>query len=196
MDTEGLPTYPKKGLKTHSLLGFLDEAGFSDRPNVRKTWAQKGKTPIVKTAGGWKNRSVIGAIIATAKGEKPRYFGSIKPKAVRSSDVISFLKNLKRHLYGQKLILFWDGLRAHTSKETTVYVESQYSWLAVKRTPTYAPEVNPAEYGWSSMKTKDMANTCSKTVIELDLRIRQSIKRLQRSPDTLQGFLRASGLFC
>lgn len=195
MDTEGLPSYPKKGLRTHSLLGFLDEAGFSDRPNVRKTWSQKGKTPIVKTAGGWKNRSVIGTIVTTPKGEKPRYFGSIKSKAVRSPDIIAYLKNLKRHLHGRKLILFWDGLRAHTSKETTAYVKSQSSWLTVERTPTYAPEVNPAEYGWSSMKTKDMANTCSKTTTELDTRIRKSFRRLQRSPDTLKGFLKASGLF-
>jgi transposase len=195
MDTEGLPPHPKKGVKTKSLVGFLDEAGFSDRPSVRKTWARKGKTPIVKTAGGWKSRSVIGTIVATAKGERPRYFGTIKQKAVRSSDIVEFLRNLKRHLHGKKLILFWDGLRAHTSKETTHYVESQSSWLAIERTPTYAPEVNPAEYGWSSMKTKDMANTCSKTTNELDQRIKKSIRRLQRSPQTLKGFLRASGLF-
>lgn len=195
MDTEGFSPHPKKGLRTHSLLGFLDEAGFSDRPNVRKTWSKRGRTPVVKTAGGWKNRSVIGAIVATPKGERPRYFGSIRPKAVRSPDVISFLKNLKRHLHGQKLILFWDGLRAHTSNETTTYVKTQSSWLTVERTPTYAPEVNPAEYGWASMKTRDMANTCSKTTHALDRRIQKSIKRLQRSPHTLRGFLKASGLF-
>jgi len=150
----------------------------------------------VKTAGGWINRSVIGMIVATADGKKPRYFGSIKKQAVRSPDIISYLKNLKRHLRGKKIIIFWDGMRAHTSKATKEYVRSQSSWLTVERTPTYAPEVNPAEYGWSSMKTKDMANTCSKTSVELDQRIKKSIKRLQRSPQTLKGFLRASGLFC
>ncbi len=145
MDTEGLPPHPKKGIKIKSLIGFLDEAGFSDRPSVRKTWSQKGTTPIVKTAGGWKSRSVIGTIVATAKGERPRYFGSIKQKAVRSPDIVAYLKNLKRHLHGKKLILFWDGLKAHTSKETMAYVQSQSLWLTVERTPTYAPEVNPAE---------------------------------------------------
>lgn len=195
MDTERLPSYPKKGLKTNSLLGFMDEAGFSDRPTVRRTWSRRGKTPIVKTAGGWKSRSVIGTIISTPRGEKPRYFGSIKQIAIRSPDIINYLKNLKRHLHGKKLILFWDGLRAHTSKETTAFIKTQSSWLTTERTPTYAPEVNPAEYGWSSMKTKDMANTCSKTTIELDTRIQKSFRRLQRNPVTLKGFLRASGLF-
>lgn len=196
MGAGGFPPHPKKGLQTSSLLGFLDEAGFSDRPSVRKTWSRRGKTPIVASAGGWKNRSVIGTVMATPTGEHPRYFGSIKPQAVRSPDIVLFLKNLKRHLHGKKLILFWDGLKAHTSKETTAYVKSQSSWLAVERTPTYAPEVNPAEYGWASMKTKDLANTCSKSIHELDRRILKSIKRLQRSPLVLRGFLKASGLFC
>ena len=173
----------------------MDEAGFSDRPTVRKTWSRKGKTPVVASAGGWKNRSVIGTIVATPTGEHPRYFGSIKSKAIRSPDIVTYIKNLRRHLHGRKLILFWDGLRAHTSRETTAFIKTQSSWLTIERTPTYAPEVNPAEYGWSSMKTKDMANTCSKTTMELDARIRKSFRRLQRSPNTLKGFLKASGLF-
>lgn len=196
MDAEGLPPYPKKGLRTRALLGFLDEAGFSDRPSVRRTWSRRGHTPVIQTAGGWKNRSVIGTIVATPNGRRPRYFGSVQAVAVRSTDIIRYLKNLKRHLHGRKLILFWDGLKAHTSKVTMEYAKSQSSWLTVERTPTYAPEVNPVEYGWSSMKTKDLANTCSKTVRELDTRILRSIQRLKRSPRLLQGFLKASGLYC
>lgn len=195
MDAEGLPPHPKKGLRTRSLLGFLDETGFSDRPTVRKTWSKKGRTPVIPTAGGWKNRTVIGTIVASPRGDRPRFFGSIRPSAVRTPDIIAYLKNLKRHLKGRKLILFWDGLRAHTSKATSAYVRTERHWLTTERTPTYAPEVNPAEYGWANMKTKDTANSCSETLALLDLRIRSGIRRLGRSPHLLKGFLKASGLF-
>jgi len=191
----GLSPHTKKGALTGSLLGFLDEAGFSDRPNDRKTWAPRGKTPVIRTAGGWKTRSVIGTIVATPRGLRPRFFASVGKRAVRSPDVVAHLKALKRQLRGRKLILLWDGLKAHTSRETAAYVKSQSSWLTTERTPTYAPEVNPPEYGWSSMKAKDMANTCSKTAAELDGRIRNSVRRLKRNPCLLRGFLKASGLF-
>ena len=195
MDAEGLSPHPKKGLRTGSYLGFLDETGFSDRPTVRRTWSRKGKTPIIPTAGGWKNRTVIGTIVASPRGDRPRFFASIRPAAVKTPDIIAYLKELKRHLKGRKLILFWDGLRAHTSKATSAYVKAERRWLTTERTPTYAPEVNPAEYGWASMKTRDLANSCSETLPALDRRIRSSIRRLKRDPRLLKGFLKASGLF-
>ena len=49
MGASRISPHPKKGLQIDALLGFLDETGFSDRPTVRRTWAQKGKTPIITT---------------------------------------------------------------------------------------------------------------------------------------------------
>lgn len=195
MGAAGLPPHPKKGAETGSLAGFLDEAGFSDRPSVRRTWSRRGVTPVIATAGGWKSRHVIGTIVATPKGRRPRFFASVRPKAVRSPDVVAHLRALRRHLGGRRLILLWDGLKAHTSRETRSYVESQSSWLAVERTPTYAPEVNPPEYGWSSMRAKDTANTCPATPADLDRGIARGVRRLKRNPGLLRGFLKASGLF-
>lgn len=195
MDAKGFSPHPKKGLRTGALLGFLDETGFSDRPTVRRTWSKKGKTPIILTAGGWKNRTVIGTIIASPRGNRPRLFCSILSSTVRSPDIITYLKSLKRYMKGRRLILFWDGLCAHRSKATSAYVKSQKNWLTTERTPAYAPELNPAEYGWANMKTKDTANSCSKTLHALDSRISRSIRRLKRSTPLLKAFLRASGLF-
>ena len=144
MDAKGFSPHPKKGLRTGALLGFLDETGFSDRPTVRRTWSKKEKTPVIPTAGGWKNRTVIGTIIASPLGNRPRFFCTIIPSAMRSPDIITYLKNLKRHIKGRRLILFWDGLCAHRSKSTSEYVKSRKSRLTTERTPAYAPEVNPA----------------------------------------------------
>ena len=52
----------KKGLKTKARIGFSDESAFSDKPMVRKTWAPRGKTPILNVPGGWITRSVISLI--------------------------------------------------------------------------------------------------------------------------------------
>lgn len=196
MDAQGIPAHPKKGLNIGALLGFLDETGFSDRPTVRRTWAKRGKTPVITVAGGWKNRTLIGTVVTDplAKGQ-PKFYAMIPPSSVHAEDCIAYLKYLKRHLKGKKLILLWDGLSAHTAKITRTFVASQKDWLTVERTPTYAPELNPPEYLWSAMKTKDCSNTESASVHDVDAHIRRSVRRVKRSPKLLRGCLRASGLF-
>lgn len=120
----------------------------------------------------------------------------IKTTHVKSPDIVGYIKYLHRHFHGKKLILLWDGLSAHTSKETHAFIATQRPWLTVERMPTYAPELNPPEYVWSSLKAKDCANTCVASLHDLDRRIRNGVRRIKRSPRLLRGCLRASGLFC
>lgn len=195
MDARRIPAYPKKGLHTGAWLGFFDETGLSDRPTVRKTWSKKGKTPVIKTAGGWKTRSLMATIIATPSGEKTKLFAHVHQDAICSEHVIAYVKDLRKHFRG-KLILIWDGLSAHRSKETQDYIKTQSSWLSVERFPTYAPELNPAEYGWSNIKGIGFSNACFATDRELDDAIDEQVKRLSRSKKLLRGCLKASGLYC
>lgn len=177
-------------------LGFLDETGISDRPHVRRTWSRKGNTPIIASAGGWKNRTVIATIVTDPKMRKQsRLYAMIRKQAVKSADTILYLKHLRKHFHKRKLILLWDGLAAHTSKATQAFLKTQRAWLAVERMPSYAPELNPAEYLWSSLKAKDFANVCSSSLDDMDKRIHRGLKRIRRSPSLLHGCLAASGLF-
>ena len=93
------------------------------------------------------------------------------------------------------MILIWDSLSAHTSKETDEFLEKQKDWLTVERFPTYAPELNPVEYVWSTMKNKDLVHLCIDKIDNLDIRISNAKKRIQRRPDLLTGFLKESSLF-
>jgi transposase len=193
---EVFPRIQKKGLRIGADIGFLDETGFSDRPTVRRTWSKRGETPIIATAGGWKNRTVIGTVVTNPRGTRsPALYAMIRQSSVHAEDCIAYLTYLKRHLHGKKLILLWDGLSAHTARVTQAFIATQRSWLTVERMPTYAPELNPPEYLWSSMKTKDCSNTTSSTLLDLDGHIKRSIARVRRSASLLRGCLRASGLF-
>lgn len=189
-----MASHQKKGLKTRATFVFADESGFSERPPVRRTWAPKGKTPIIKSTGSWKARSVIGAIAGTPQRGKPRLFLRITKGTVRSPHVQRYLQHLRRHIRG-KVMLVWDGLAAHRSKIVKVYTEQQKSWLTIHRFPAYAPELNPQEYVWSAMKGKDTANFCPDDIAGLDSRIRQSGQRLRRRSCILTGCFVKSGLF-
>jgi putative transposase len=68
------------------------------------------------------------------------------------------LRNLKKHLRGQKVILIWDGLPAHKSRKMKQYLEGQRSWLQVDTLPGYSSDLNPVEDLWSNIKSQELAN--------------------------------------
>lgn len=189
-----MASHSKKGAKIRALIGFLDESGISEKPTVRRTWAPKGHTPIIRSTGSWKTRSVVGVITSTPNGYRPKLYLRIFKTTIHAAEVIRFIKELRYHVK-RKVILLWDGLPAHRAKTVRNFLKTQTHWLETKRFPAYAPELNPVEYAWSSGKTKDLANFCPDTLDILDNQIRRSKRRLRRRPDILKGFLRKSTLF-
>lgn len=176
-------------------LIFFDEAGVSDRPTVRRTWAPRGRTPIIASAGGWKTRHVMSAIAGEANGQRLRLLFLVRPSAVRSPDIVQYLQRIKRHLNGRRAIILMDGLKAHWSETVRTFLKKERSWLEAERFPSYAPELNPMEYGWSAFRTKDTANVASATAASLDRLIRRGLTRIGRNQSVLRGCLKASGLF-
>lgn len=189
-----MASHPKKGIKIRANIGFLDESGISDKPTVRRSWAPKGKTPIISSPGRWHSRSVTGTIIATPRGRKPKLYLRMIRGTVATPEFITFIKHLRRHVSG-KLILLMDRLAVHRSKKSSVFLKTQRRWLRIEWFPAYAPELNPIEYFWSAAKRKDFANFCPETMTELDGRLRASLRRVRRRSQILKGFLKASSLF-
>lgn len=190
-----MASHQKKGLKLRAVIGFLDESGISLRPTVRRTWSPKGQTPILKVGTvRWEHRSVIGVITCTPAGRKPKLYFRIFKDTVSSKQVQRYLKELRRHIKG-KIILLWDRLPSHRSKEMNEFLATQQEWLSVEWFPAYAPELNPLEYLWSTGKQKDWANLYAETLTEIDTAIRRYSRRLRRHPNLLRGFLKASTLF-
>lgn len=187
--------HPKKGARTHSTLAFLDESGFADRPIVRYTWARRGHTPCIRSAGGWKHRTSIGTLLRSPCGRHLRFVFALQKKGVRGKDCIRYLEKIKRLMNGRKLILLWDGLPAHRAKIVQVWTYNNRPWLSVERFPAYDPDHNPAEYVWSACKGKDMAHYLPKNMPALERKIRRSFKRINAAQTILRGCLEASGLY-
>jgi transposase len=186
----------KKNAARHgATIVFIDESGFSERPAVRRTWAPRGQTPVLTHRfRSWNNLSVIGALAyRTRSPQRARVFLMTHPGAIRSSQVVRFLRHLRRHIRG-RVVLLWDGLNAHRSLETRAYVEAQGSWLTVHRLPAYAPELNPVEGLWAWSKGA-AANFCPDSLAPVRRQLRLGRRRLGRHPDLLRGFLHKAGLF-
>ena len=111
---------------------------------------------------------------------------------VRSPDVVRFLKLLHRHLPGP-LIVLWDGVNPHRSRETRRFTEAS-AWLTVLRLPAYAPDLNPVEGSWSWFKRTVVGNFCPRDHTALRHTLRRARRRLTRQRPLLLGFLHKSGL--
>ena len=97
-------------------------------------------------------------------------------------------------LGGEKATLLWDGLPAHHSTAMRAWLNTQRSWLVVERLPTYAPELNPTEGLWSSLKAVELANLTGPTLAEVIQQVHRGIDRVRRTPHLAYSFLRHAGL--
>ena len=108
--------------------------------------------------------------------------------------LIRVLDQLRRFLGGEKATLLWDGLPAHRSRAMRAWLETQRSWLVVERLPAYAPELNPVEGLWSSVKAVELANLATPTLAEVIDQAHKGIERVRRTPHLAYSFLRHAGL--
>jgi transposase len=75
-----------------------------------------------------------------------------------------------------------------------VWVRQQRSWLVVERLPAYAPDLNPVEALWSSLKGGELANLTGPTLAEVIAQAHRGIRRVRCTPHLAYSFLRQTGL--
>jgi transposase len=172
----------------------LDESGFSEQPSVRRTWARKGQTPVLRAPVNWQQLSAIGALALSPDQAQVRTFLSLHPGPIRAPQVIAFLRSLRRQLRG-KVLLVWDRLSAHRARLTRDWIASRRHWLQVEWLPAYAPELNPVEYLWAYLKAGDSANFCAVDLADLAAHIGRRVRRLRSRDHLPWSFLKHSALY-
>ncbi len=151
----------KNAIRDRAWIIFEDESGFSLTPSVRRTWAPRGKTPVlVHRQRNWTRISAAAFVCYRWDGRRARLYVHLRPGSYNEESLIDVLKDLRRHFRGEKVLLLWDGLSSHQSKLMRSYLEGQNSWLTAERLPAYAPDLNPAEGLWANLKARELANRC------------------------------------
>jgi hypothetical protein len=101
---------------------------------------------------------------------------------------------VRRFLGGQKATLLWDGLPAHRSLAMRTWLRHQRSWLVVEPLPGHAPELNPVEALWSSLKGVELANLAGDTLNDVITAAERGIQRIHDIHHLAYSFLRHCGL--
>ena len=138
--------------------------------------------------------SVSVALAFHWSGRRARLFFQTRADSYDTASLIAFLRDLKREFRGRRVILIWDGLPAHKSREMTVFLRTQRPWLSVERLPGYAPELNPAEQLWGNVKGRELANQCAENLQEVAAALRKGMARVRRRSTLAFSFLKHAGL--
>ena len=70
----------------------------------------------------------------------------------------------------------------------------QRSWLVVEPLPGYAPELNPVQGLWASLKGVELANLAGNTLQEVTAAAEGGVQRIRGTPHLAFSFLRYCGL--
>jgi len=142
---------------------------------------------VVEHRFAWPKLSAISAV--TPRGKL--YF-RVHKGAIKSKQVIAFLRHLLRHTR-RPLVILWDGVGPHVSAQTRRFIEGQPR-LQVHRLPPYCPELNPDEWFWANLKTRHLANHGAANLAQLRRLIRLAVVRIRRRPKLIASFYRACPL--
>lgn len=132
------------------------------------------------------------ALTAPLGNGRPHLYARHFVGAVHGAEVVQALRYFHRRV-GRPLIIVWDRLQAHRSKEVAGFVAAHPHDFRLELLPSYAPDTNPEEQCNGAVK-REMLNALPASVEELRRMARRSFERLQRQPQLLRSFFRHCGL--
>lgn len=173
---------------------LIDESGFFINPLVRRTWAPRGRTPVLTGFGRHRDKvSTIAAIsVAPTRRRVGLYWRTDPDHYIDAAAVVAFLRGLLRQLRG-KVMVVWDGGSNHKGPLVRELL-SRYPRLHLERLPAYAPDHNPVEFVWSHLKHGLMANFVPRDVRNLDQVVRGHLAGLGGNPGLIRALWSGSKL--
>jgi hypothetical protein len=162
------------------------------QPVCRRTWAPRGRTPILRQ---WERHDRVSTISALTLAPQRRRFGLYwhqHPHNVRGPDILRFLQALRRHL-PRGFTLIWDRHRPHWAAGVTRWL-TRHPRIVLEWLPPYAPDLNPVEHVWGHTKYGDLANFAPADLVALDEAVLRSLMHTRAQRALLAAFFQAAGL--
>lgn len=181
---EEYPIIKQTAMKCGASIWFSDEAGIRSNSHRGTTWAESGKTPIVKTTGARFGINVISAVTARGDLRFMCYSGSFTAG--------TFLEFIKRLLKGatKPVYLIVDGHPTHKAASVRRFADGSKGMLRLFHLPAYSPELNPDELVWNDLKN----NSIRRKVITGPDMLRKAVSRyltaMRNNPEKVASYFR------
>lgn len=160
-------------------------------PNVTRTWGPHGHTPLVYHLYKHDRLSAISALAVSRRRKRITLDLQFRARALDGLDVRAFLTHLLRHV-SSPIVLLWDQGTIHRRREVRAFLR-QHPRVRVEYFPSYAPEINPAEFMWTQ-GDRSLANSAPADLADLRQMLRRSYRRIRGSQRLLWYCILASDL--
>lgn len=185
---EEWPKIQEHARRWQAMLYFQDEAGVSLTAVLGKTWAPKGKTPVVRVTG---NKG--GFCVSSAISPGGRLLFRIEKGKVNADKFIDFLSKIMVHHKNRKVIVVTDRAPVHTAGKVSAFVERHGKRFVVYYLPPYSPELNPDESVWAHLKEHKLKTHQAQTVGQLKALTLAGMRSIQMRPFLVQSFFMPMG---
>ena len=163
------------------------------QPVVRRTWAPRGRTPVLKEWDRHDRLSVVSALTVAPKRRRFGLYWRSQRRNIRGEDLVAFLRELLRHLR-RGVILIWDRWSVHKSRTVRQYLEPHAARIDLEWLPSYAPDLNPDEHVWGNTKCGELANFCPDDLDQLEAAVDCAMGKQARRSSLLRSFFKLAGL--
>jgi transposase len=176
------PVIAKRAKAARAVIYWGDETGLSHQDQAGRSYAPKGRTPVVRRAAQRIAQSMISAVSNRGLMRFMLYDGAL--------DVERFLAFLRRLVKDarQKVFLIVDNLRVHHARKVKAWVASHGHEIELFYLPAYAPEHNPDEYLNSDLKRALRQKPQPGSKDELISNARSVLRAIQRAPDRVRAY--------
>jgi transposase len=181
---EEYPALKARAKARKALVLWGDEMGLRSDDPVGRTYAPRGRTPVVPASG-----KRFGCNTVSAVSNLGRLWFMVFAGRFNSGVFVSFLTRLLRAVPGRKLVLIVDSHPAHKSARVRRWLASPAAAgrLELAFLPGYSPELNPDEL--VNQDTKQAMRKCRPAdQRELMGNVRSHLRRRQKQPDLVRRF--------
>lgn len=126
------------------------------QPLARRTWALRGKTPLLDNWDRHDRFTSIGALTIDPFENELDFFFDLSTHNAKAEDFVWFLRQLHEELH-RRLLVVWDRLSAHR-KAARLLRNLDCSWVRFEELPPYCPDLNPVEHVWALTKWGKLPN--------------------------------------
>jgi transposase len=185
---EEYPALREQAQRAGAIIYFVDEAGVRSDYHAGTTWAPVGQTPVVATTGARFSVNLLSAVTAKGALRFAAYDGNLD-----APTFIDFCHRLLADTAGPVFCIV-DSHPVHRSGAVKDFVVSTQGRLRLCFLPGYAPELNPGEWVWKSVKHDRVGRSGIDSRADLKGKALAALHRLQKLPQVICGFFQDPNL--
>ena len=176
------PVIAKRARTRRAVIYWGDETGLSNQDRFGRSYAPRGRTPVLSRTAKRITQSMIAAVSNRGLMRFMLYDG-----ALNVDRFLAFLRRLIKDA-GRKVFLIVDNLKVHRARKVEAWVASHAHEIELFYLPAYAPEHNPDESLNGELKQKLRQQPQPDDQDELIRNIRSVLRAIQRSPERVRAY--------